>query len=400
MIRFLESENEELRKANAKFLDTFYEDKSRAVKKLLDLEADNKNLQAELDSVKKLMVEKGGLVDNNAGEDRWSKRMLELESMNASDRELWVAENALLKNKLRNLEGTVSSNRLWSSSVDLNEIGELRTRCKKLSEQLSDKTAELYRLEARSKNQELLQLELNLAAAKVLQLTERTKLFSALEERVQKYELEQSQFQELFGSFKFSSSDETVSPAGVFRAFSDMQRNVVVLLGKQGELERKCTELNAEVERLRAVVRARDDEVAACKSYGDQCETQTALARNQAVVYEREVKSLREALILFDSEFKIGKSDLGTLNSQKDKIIDSLRLDLDEARVRLKHFMESNSTVSTLPKESSSLQLIDSLQRQIDTLKAAAGLDFVPGEVQVLPSFSLHTLCLTFALQP
>lgn len=159
LVKLLEKENEQLTKTNAEFLDKFYEEKSKALKKLRELEKENAELREETARAKAKAVAGVAAAPVGAAADEWLHRVLELETQSERALEQARSEVAQLKREKHQLERSVKEDKVSSLIADsTGEVAELRMRCRQLETLLADKITELHRVETKLRNQDVLEV--------------------------------------------------------------------------------------------------------------------------------------------------------------------------------------------------------------------------------------------------
>lgn len=225
-------------------------------------------------------------------------------------------------------------------------------------------------------------------------------------------------FESLLVEHTNSSGD--VSPMALLKAFSAAQRKVALLLKEKGDHSSQMTLMKQQLARAKDAAKKEKGARSAEGKVAEEAICKASSAKKQVNLYEAEVKSLRGLLKSFDSEFGMGKrpSKEDFLQAKND-VIEQLRAEVDQLRARAAAVAEREAGMTVdSPPSSSSLSLargeasekskgagessaeqqqlgmereVDGLQAQIARLseelrgiKAASGLDYVPGRTKVL----------------
>ena len=435
-ITFLEEENDKMKKSVTDAKERYYEEKKKWQAKYREASKTANNLSVSFSSPPPTATTKKSdnliSLDDNTERDKWTVRLETLEKdmkRRAEEAGDLAAENADLKKKLAELEGVSALQAVAAGGSPKTSTGgeeyraearELRKKCGDLEISLRRKTRELERLEAKVQNQSILEEELNSATSKnktMVSAVEGAKSIEAqyhsmLEERKTWSAL----FKDIVNANKDTAGDDfesflmsygngsgEISPMALLKAFSATQQKASLLLKDRGDLQSQVKNLKHTVAQGQKDLK---DAQAAKKGESkdkNSLENKLQVAARQVRLYETEITSLRSLLKSYDNEFSMGKRPTKEdFLKAKNDLIDRLRVDLDkvrqEAALLLKEKQEGTLLVGEgeaagivgKEKEDSAEMVskltaqVTSLKEELYQLKAAAGLDYVPGKLRVL----------------
>ena len=431
-IAFLEEENDKIKKSMTDMKERYYEEKKKWQAKYREATKTASNLSMSFSSPPTTTKKTDNLItlDGNAEESRWTTRLETLEKdvkRRAEEAGELAAENAGLRRKLAELEGASALQAVAAggsptghdrstSEQYRTESRELRRKCGDLEISLRRRTRELERLEAKVLNQSALEEELarvtnkNKAMVSAVEGAKsiETQYHSMLEERKTWSAL----FKDIVSANKGAGDDDfesflmsygngsgEISPMALLKAFSATQQKVTLLSKEKGDLAGEVKALRRDVEEAKTETKkanqAKKGEIKEKNDLADKLQ----VAARRVRLYETEVTSLRSLLKSYDDEFKMGRSPTKeAFLKVKNDLVDSLRADLDEVRVEaaalLKEKQERPWTAGVgcaeaheEPAEPLVAKLsgeVAGLRDDLDRIKAASGLDHVPGRVRIV----------------
>lgn len=182
----------------------------------------------------------------------------------------------------------------------------------------------------------MLQVELASALKAVAALQEAQKFTNSLQEQVLQFELDRDKWRQLFSNFRPSAEGiADANPSYVFNAFTDMQRRLVALTAQCGDAKTACAELQFRLTRAEAALVEKDSLLASLRHSQSASALEGNFAKRQSTLFEREMQCLRDVLDSYEAEYRIGRPTALAIDGIKDKLVSSLRTEVDELRQRL-----------------------------------------------------------------
>ena len=129
-----------------------------------------------------------------------------------------------------------------------------------------------------------------------------------------------------------SSQESEITPYTVLVALTSLQQENATGLVARGELESKVKSLNRAIYRAETKYQESQRTRMELSSQAETATHKLHLSQQQLDLYKGEVTSLRALLQTFDAEFNIGKPTVNLVMGQKDELILRLREELDKCR--------------------------------------------------------------------